>query len=486
MKLKFLAVVLLAVFSTSILALSQNVPIAPKKVLLPEGTELTLRMAQDISSRAARPGEPIELTLAEDLKVGDVVVAKAGARALGEVVQGRRPDFWGEAGEVSLRVHFLRVGDQKVEIRGALGSAGTRYIVIRGSQAVIKTGTLVKAFIAADVEVTPLSEGAGSGPSTTPESHSPSATLNEPILPGREASDSADKIRLANGKLLRLLLTEPLSSKTAKVGDPVKLQVLDEVKVGDLVVISAKAPASGTITGVKPAGRRWREGGVAIRLDSVTLVNQQEQAIEAEAASMGGPTYAASEWAQAIHDSGGWAFFFLPLAPLQHGSQATLRRGTVLEAFTHGEAWLDRASIEASQPTPPAKKSGPGSVTLYYPITEQGYTREIWCGAVKLGRLNQGWKFTIMLPPGRYWFRTAKKGTGTPLDVETGGVYYLRVDFVPSRAPPSARARSFPTVVEHDVGEIEASDARPAKRKDVQDVAAMDLALIQAESPGKK
>ncbi|HXJ06440.1 MAG TPA: hypothetical protein VNH65_15150 [Candidatus Acidoferrum sp.] len=160
MRLKIWTLLLIAVFSTSIFAWSQDVPKAPKKVLLTEGTEITLRMAQDISSRAARPGEPIELALAEDLKVGDLVVAKEGARALGEVVKARRPDFWGEAGEVSLRVHFLRVGEQKVEIRGALGSAGTRYVVIRGSQAIIKAGTQVKAFVAADVEVTPLSKAA--------------------------------------------------------------------------------------------------------------------------------------------------------------------------------------------------------------------------------------------------------------------------------------------------------------------------------------
>jgi hypothetical protein len=156
MKLKCLGIFLVSVFSTCILGQTQDAPKLPKKVVLTEGTELTLRMAQDISSRAARPGEPIELTLAEDLKVGDEIVAKAGARALGEVVQAKRPDFWGEAVEVSLRVHFLRVGDQKVEIRGALGSAGTRYVVIRGSQAMIKAGTLVKAFVAADVEVIPL------------------------------------------------------------------------------------------------------------------------------------------------------------------------------------------------------------------------------------------------------------------------------------------------------------------------------------------
>lgn len=134
----------------------QNMPATPKKVTLVEGTEVNLRMAQDISSRAARPGEPIELTLAEDLKVGDVVVAKVGQRALGEVVQAKKPDFWGEAGEVNVRVHFLRIGDKKVEIQGAIGSAGTRYVIVRGSQGIIKAGTALKAFVVADVEVDAL------------------------------------------------------------------------------------------------------------------------------------------------------------------------------------------------------------------------------------------------------------------------------------------------------------------------------------------
>jgi hypothetical protein len=149
---------ILLLFAFASVLTAQDAIIAKKTVLLPEGTEVTLKMAQDISSRAAKPGEPIELTLAEDLKIGDVLVARAGARALGEVVQGKKPDFWGEAGEVSIRVHFLRVGNKKVEIRGAAGSAGVRYIMIRGSQGIIKTGTPVKAFIAADTEVAVVDE----------------------------------------------------------------------------------------------------------------------------------------------------------------------------------------------------------------------------------------------------------------------------------------------------------------------------------------
>ena len=155
MKLKSAITCVLA-FATVSLVWCQDPPSTPHKVTLTEGTEVNLRMAQDISSRAARPGEPIELTLAGDLKVGDVLIAKAGQRALGEVVQAKKPDFWGEAGEVSVRVHFLRVGDKKVEIQGAVGSAGTRYVIVRGSQGIIKAGTPVKAFVVADVEVDAL------------------------------------------------------------------------------------------------------------------------------------------------------------------------------------------------------------------------------------------------------------------------------------------------------------------------------------------
>src|SRR5215471_11391069 len=102
MKLRLLSTIVVALLGmvTRAPSLAQETPTAPKKVVLVEGTEVTLRMAQDLSSGTARRGEPIELTLAEDLRVGHVLVAKAGARALGEVVQGKRLDFWGEGGKV--------------------------------------------------------------------------------------------------------------------------------------------------------------------------------------------------------------------------------------------------------------------------------------------------------------------------------------------------------------------------------------------------
>jgi hypothetical protein len=48
---------------------------------LAEGTDVQLQFAQDLSSSTSFEDDPVMLTLVKDLKVGDVVVAKAGSKA---------------------------------------------------------------------------------------------------------------------------------------------------------------------------------------------------------------------------------------------------------------------------------------------------------------------------------------------------------------------------------------------------------------------
>lgn len=126
---------------------------SPSKKVLAEGTPVHLKLAERLNSRAAKQGDAVELTLAEDLKVGDSIVVKAGARALGTVVHTRKPDFWGEAGELNIRVIAMKAGSVKVPLRGAMGDTGVRYVIIRGSQAILQPGTLVIAFVDKDTEL---------------------------------------------------------------------------------------------------------------------------------------------------------------------------------------------------------------------------------------------------------------------------------------------------------------------------------------------
>ena len=425
-------------------------PAPSPQLVLREGTEVSLKFAEAVYSRTAKEGDPVEFVLAEDLTIGNVVVAEAGSRAIGKVVYTKQPDAWGNRGEFNVRVTFLKAGKTKVALRGATGPIADIPVV----------GTPVKAFVDADSEVQSLNPG----------------TLVETPA-GIEIP--ADRIRLANGKAVWLMVMETVSSKTAKVGDPVKLQVIDPVKVDELVVIASKAPASGTITEVKPAGRAWHKGGVVLRLDSVTLVNQQQVALSAFSAVKGGDTHAAYDWTMAIFQSQGLALFFLPFAPLQHGQQGTIPKGAVMEAVTAGEILLDRASIEASQPSPSETKQGPASVTIYYPKGGEIRSVEIWCGSIKLGQLKRGRKLTISLPPGKYWFRIFKGEHSTLLEAKEGGEYYLRtvVEPLPSLRPDWAFSLS---LVERDVGDVQAADTSPLDLKNVKDITKIDPALLSA------
>src|ERR1700732_1216356 len=78
-------------------------------------------------------------------------------------------------------------------------------------------------------------------------------------------------------------------SASVALSDPVPLRVIDEVKVGDLVLIANKAPAFATIAEIQHARRRMRAGTMSIKLDHVTLVTGQTQKLRGATATKGGP-----------------------------------------------------------------------------------------------------------------------------------------------------------------------------------------------------
>jgi biopolymer transport protein ExbD len=96
----------------------------PTKLVLKEGTDVRLKFAQDLSSKTAVEDDPVNLVLDEDLKVGDVTVAKAGSKALGIVTNSKKAGMMGKGGELNLRLEYLIVGDSRMRIRGTKGKEG--------------------------------------------------------------------------------------------------------------------------------------------------------------------------------------------------------------------------------------------------------------------------------------------------------------------------------------------------------------------------
>lgn len=99
-------------------------PAATAKVVLKEGSEVKLKFADDLSSKTATEGDPVNLILDEDIKVGDIVVAKAGCKAVGTITNAKKAGMMGRAGELNMRLEHLKVGDDRVKLRGTKGKQG--------------------------------------------------------------------------------------------------------------------------------------------------------------------------------------------------------------------------------------------------------------------------------------------------------------------------------------------------------------------------
>lgn len=144
-------------------------PSAPTdKLVLKDGSDVKLKFAESVSSKTANEGDTINLLLDEDLKVGSVVVAKAGSKAVGTVTHAKKAGMMGKAGELNMRLEYLKVGDERVKIRGSKGKEGEGKegtavaltvlfgplgLIKHGKNVDVKEGTPLTAFLDQDYTI---------------------------------------------------------------------------------------------------------------------------------------------------------------------------------------------------------------------------------------------------------------------------------------------------------------------------------------------
>lgn len=140
------------------------------KLVLKDGSDVHLKFAESVSSKTATEGDSINLVLEEDLKIGDVVVAKAGSKAVGTVTHAKKAGMMGKAGELNMRLEYLKVGDERVKIRGSKGKEGEGKegtavaltvlfgpigLIKHGKNVEVKEGTALMAYMDQDYVLPP-------------------------------------------------------------------------------------------------------------------------------------------------------------------------------------------------------------------------------------------------------------------------------------------------------------------------------------------
>ena len=181
--------------------------------------------------------------------------------------------------------------------------------------------------------------------------HSPSAvpqqkaTTNDPKTGQvqNSAPATAPKAPLAFGLTedtpVRIRLARTMSSRDARVDERVDFEVLEDIKVGNVVVVERGALAIATVTEAHPKRRMGRAGKLHMNIDYVRLANGEKVLLRAVKGGSGGNHIAAMTGAMVAT-----SLVFFPAAPFflfLHGKDITIPKGTEITAYVAADTPLD-------------------------------------------------------------------------------------------------------------------------------------------------
>jgi len=147
------------------------------------------------------------------------------------------------------------------------------------------------------------------------------------------------KFGLPDGTPVKLRTTRNMSSGTDKTGSTIDFEVLEDVKIGDTIIIPRGGIALGTVTRGKPKGRFGRGGKLDINIDSVRLTSGEKVALRAVRETKGRDN-TGSMTAGIVVTS----VLFFPAAPFflfLKGKDITIPKGTEVTAYISGDIPLE-------------------------------------------------------------------------------------------------------------------------------------------------
>ena len=185
--------------------------------------------------------------------------------------------------------------------------------------------------------------------STQPEAQ-PAVT---PITPTRFALEDSTPVQLRMG--------QTVSSADAHVGDSIVLEVLDEVRVGNVVVVAKGGTAIATVTTAQSKKNMGRGGKLDINVDYVKLVDGERAALRAVKDVKGGGHTGAMTGAIVAT-----SLVFFPAAPLflfMKGKDITIPKGTEVTAFVSGNMSRKMAKFQGLDEGPTVASVNSGAIT---------------------------------------------------------------------------------------------------------------------------
>ena len=142
---------------------------------------------------------------------------------------------------------------------------------------------------------------------------------------------SAGNLILPEDTPVKLRIAQTISSGTSKVNDKVDFEVVEDVKVGDVVIIPQGGTAIATVTEAKSKKSFGRSGKLNVNIDYVRLANGDKVSLRAVKGGSGGSRTGVMAGAVVAT-----AIVFFPAAPLFFfikGKNIVIPKGTEITAY---------------------------------------------------------------------------------------------------------------------------------------------------------
>jgi hypothetical protein len=223
---------------------------------------------------------------------------------------------------------------------------------------------------------------------------------------------------LVDGTPVKLRLSQTISSADARVGQEVPFEVVEDIKVEDVVVLPKGATAIGNVTDANPKKNMGRAGKLDIAISYARLADQEKVALRATQGGKGGGHVGAMTGAMVAT-----SIVFFPAAPLflfMHGKDITIPQGTEITAFVEGDMHLEMAKFGVAPPAPPSAAPSPQiHVGIMVESTPPGADIEVDGGFVG------STPSTVTVTPGTHQITLQRKGFADwsrQLNVTSGNV----------------------------------------------------------------
>jgi hypothetical protein len=198
---------------------------------------------------------------------------------------------------------------------------------------------------------------------------------------------------LEDGTPIKLRLTRNLSSADATTGDRVDFEVLEDIKVKDVIVVPRGGLALATITEAQHKRRMARGGKLNVNIDDVRLADGEKVPLRAVKETQGGGHTGAMTGAII-----GTAIVFFPAAPLflfMHGKDVTIPKGTEITAYVNGDIPLDPKRFAAQATANADPGAAPGQPTASATSAQNGSGADAVLSAVEIKSTPDGAEITL-------------------------------------------------------------------------------------------